>query len=227
MTTETPTPCRPPETAYALPSNLPPACSTVSATSTPGFLSLGCRSTGKPRPLSIDADAAVGEQHHVDGVAVAGQRLVDRVVDDLPDQVVQAALAGRTDVHTGPLADRLEALEHLDRLGTVFLLVLRCHPGHFLAPPGTRARRARVWRATRLSARAGTTIDLRIRPNAPVAADRPRIAIGCRPGARLVAQATLARVVAPHRVLVSRQSYCAEAIRTGTRHPCGRASRPP
>ena len=53
FTTETPTPCRPPETAYALPSNLPPACSTVSATSTPGFLSLGWRSTGKPRPLSV------------------------------------------------------------------------------------------------------------------------------------------------------------------------------
>jgi hypothetical protein len=39
FTTETPTPCRPPETAYALPSNLPPACRTVSATSTPGFFS--------------------------------------------------------------------------------------------------------------------------------------------------------------------------------------------
>src|SRR5215218_1988783 len=53
FTTDTPTPCRPPETAYALPSNLPPACRMVSATSTPGFLSLGCRSTGKPRPLSV------------------------------------------------------------------------------------------------------------------------------------------------------------------------------
>src|SRR3954451_11006059 len=53
FTTDTPTPCRPPETLYAVPSNLPPACSTVSATSTPGFFSLGCRSTGKPRPLSV------------------------------------------------------------------------------------------------------------------------------------------------------------------------------
>jgi hypothetical protein len=31
---------------------LPPACSTVSATSTAGFFSFGCRSTGMPRPLS-------------------------------------------------------------------------------------------------------------------------------------------------------------------------------
>jgi len=46
---------------------------------------------------------------------VAGQGLVDRVVDDLPDQVVQAALAGGPDVHARALADRLEPLEHLDR----------------------------------------------------------------------------------------------------------------
>ena len=50
-----------------------------------------------------------------DPVAVAGQRLVDGVVDDLADQVVQAALAGGADVHARALAHRLEALEHLDR----------------------------------------------------------------------------------------------------------------
>ena len=44
-------------------------------------------------------------------VAVAGQGLVDGVVDDLVDEVVQAARAGRADVHAGPLADRLQALE--------------------------------------------------------------------------------------------------------------------
>ena len=55
----------------------------------------------------------------VDGVAVAGQGLVDRVVHDLVDQVVQAALAGGADVHARALADRLEALEDLDRAGVV------------------------------------------------------------------------------------------------------------
>ena len=67
----------------------------------------------------LDPDAAVGQQGDHDPVAVAGQRLVDGVVDDLPDQVVQAALTGRADVHAGALADRLEALEHLDRGGVV------------------------------------------------------------------------------------------------------------
>ena len=52
-----------------------------------------------------------------------GHRLVDRVVDDLPDEVVQARRAGGTDVHARPFADRVEALEHLDVLGAVALTV--------------------------------------------------------------------------------------------------------
>ena len=55
-------------------------------------------------------------------VAVAGEGLVDRVVDDLVDEVVEAARAGGTDVHAGPLADRLEALKDLDILGVVMRL---------------------------------------------------------------------------------------------------------
>src|SRR6185437_6122097 len=66
-----------------------------------------------------DAHATIGQQRDLDGVAVAGQRLVHGVVDHLVDQVVQAALAGRPDVHTGPLADRLEAFEDADRTGVV------------------------------------------------------------------------------------------------------------
>jgi hypothetical protein len=51
---------------------------------------------------------------------VAGHRLVERVVDDLPDEVVEAADVGRADVHPGPSPDRLQALEDLDaRRGVV------------------------------------------------------------------------------------------------------------
>src|SRR5690606_13296233 len=57
---------------------------------------------------------AVGQDRHIDPRAVTGQRLVHRVVDDLPHQVVQAARTGRADVHAGTLADRLEALQDLD-----------------------------------------------------------------------------------------------------------------
>ncbi len=58
--------------------------------------------------------AAVGQQGDHDLVAVAGQRLVDRVVDDLGDEVVQSALPGRADVHARALADGLESLEDAD-----------------------------------------------------------------------------------------------------------------
>jgi hypothetical protein len=71
-----------------------------------------------------DPDAAVGEDRDVDRVAVAGEGLVDRVVDDLVDEVVEASGPGRADVHAGPLANRFEALEYLDLISAVFGLLL-------------------------------------------------------------------------------------------------------
>ena len=71
-----------------------------------------------------DGDAVVGVQADLDGVAVTRQRLVDGVVDDLVDEVVQAALAGGADVHAGTLANGLETLEHRDVRGLVRGLAL-------------------------------------------------------------------------------------------------------
>ena len=59
-----------------------------------------------------------------DLVAEAGHGLVDRVVDDLVHEVVQAAGAGGADVHPRALADGLEALEDLDVAGVVAGLML-------------------------------------------------------------------------------------------------------
>ena len=95
----------------------------------------------------LDPHAAVGEQGHHDPVAVAGQGLVDGVVDDLPDQVVQTALAGRADVHAGALADRLEALEDLDRGRVVLDAVGRL--GHQDCEGRTRSRTASESRRSR------------------------------------------------------------------------------
>ncbi len=76
-------------------------------------------------PLDARGDAAavvdhrnrvVGVDRDDDLVAVAGERFVDRVVDDLEHHVVQAgAVGGVADVHPRALANRLEALEDLDR----------------------------------------------------------------------------------------------------------------
>ncbi len=52
FTTEAPTPWRPPVATYDEPPNLPPACSLVKTTSTPGSPVLGSLSTGMPRPWS-------------------------------------------------------------------------------------------------------------------------------------------------------------------------------
>src|SRR5688500_13956553 len=54
LTTDTPTPCRPPETLYELLSNLPPACSSVITISAAERLrsSSSLTSVGMPRPLS-------------------------------------------------------------------------------------------------------------------------------------------------------------------------------
>jgi hypothetical protein len=64
-------------------------------------------------------DPAVAGQGDVDPRAVAGQGLVDGVVDDLVHEVVQAPQPGRPDVHPGSLADRLKPFEDGDRFGGV------------------------------------------------------------------------------------------------------------
>ena len=66
-----------------------------------------------------DGDRVVRVDRDLDGVAVAGERLVDGVVDDLVDEVVKAADTGRADVHAGALADRFEPLEDGDVLRPV------------------------------------------------------------------------------------------------------------
>ncbi len=76
--------------------------------------------------LDRDAPAVVGDGDRVvfvdrdlDVVAVAGERLVDRVVDDLVDEVVEPAHAHVADVHRGALADRFKPFEDLDVRGPV------------------------------------------------------------------------------------------------------------
>src|SRR5882672_4289587 len=61
-------------------------------------------------------------ERQVDLRAKAGQRLVDGVVHHFVNQVMQAARGRRPDVHAGPLAYRLEALEDLDRISAVIVL---------------------------------------------------------------------------------------------------------
>ncbi len=52
---------------------------------------------------------------------VAGHCLIDRVVDYLPDEVVEAADVRRPDVHARASPDRIQTLEHLNALGVVLV----------------------------------------------------------------------------------------------------------
>ena len=73
--------------------------------------SSGWMSTGMPRPLSATVTDSSAWMVTTTAVAVAGQRLVDGVVDDLEHHVVQTgAVIGVADVHAGALAHRIEAL---------------------------------------------------------------------------------------------------------------------
>ena len=79
--------------------------------------------------VDVDRDAAavvahrhraVGVEDDFDRAGVAGQRLVDGVVDDFVHHVVQAgAVVGVADIHAGPLAHGVEPLQHPDRFRAV------------------------------------------------------------------------------------------------------------
>ena len=79
-----------------------------------GVLARGVLPDGDAASIVGHHDGGVGEDADLDPRGVAGHGLVDRVVDDLPDEMVQAPDVGRADVHAGPPAHGLEALEHLD-----------------------------------------------------------------------------------------------------------------
>jgi hypothetical protein len=72
-----------------------------------------------------DRDRIVGVDRDVDLGAVAGQRFVDRVVQHLEHQVVQAGAVRRVaDVHARTLAHGFQAFEDLNRRGAVLFRLL-------------------------------------------------------------------------------------------------------
>ena len=74
--------------------------------------------------IVFDGDRrAVLVQRDADVRGVAVHRLVDRVVENFPDEMMQAGGADAADVHAGPFADRLEPFEN----GDVFCGVCRRH----------------------------------------------------------------------------------------------------
>ena len=69
-----------------------------------------------------DLNDVVFQDLDLDVVAVAGQCFIDGVVHDLVDQMMQAALAGGTDIHARALAHRLQTLQNLDLAGIILMV---------------------------------------------------------------------------------------------------------
>src|SRR5271170_5510482 len=67
----------------------------------------------------FDRDPIVAQNYNIDLGAESGERFVNRVVDDLGDEMMQAALGGVADVHPGAFANCFESLENLDGLGAI------------------------------------------------------------------------------------------------------------
>ena len=66
-------------------------------------------------PVVFNRDRIVRVNRHFDVFAIAGERLVDGIIDDLEDHVVQArTVGGVADIHARALANRLQPFEDLD-----------------------------------------------------------------------------------------------------------------
>ena len=60
-----------------------------------------------------------------DGGAVPGEGLIDRVIDNFLHHMVQSRTVVRiADVHAGALANRLQALQYLNRASVVLVSVV-------------------------------------------------------------------------------------------------------
>ena len=69
-----------------------------------------------------DTQATIGVEGNVNLTTVAGERFIDRIVDDFLGEMVWPGGVG---VHTRPLSDRFQPSEHLNGIGVIF--------GHALA----------------------------------------------------------------------------------------------
>ena len=75
---------------------------------------LRMNAAGDAAAVVLHADDIALFDGHFDVGAVAGERLVDRIVDDLVHQMVQTLRRGGADVHARALADGLKTLQHLN-----------------------------------------------------------------------------------------------------------------
>ena len=93
---------------------------------------------GNATTVVADGCGTVLAEGHQDPVAMARQGLVHRVVHHLIHKVVQSTRPRGADVHAWALADRLQALQHLNLLSAVGVLDLGSVAHAEITKPGNR-----------------------------------------------------------------------------------------
>ena len=96
-----------------------------------GHDNLGCRyaffgvhAGRNPSTIIFDRHRSVGVEFDQHQIAMPGERFVDCIVRNLENHVVQPrTVVGIADIHAGAFAHGIEALQHLDAVGTIFILV--------------------------------------------------------------------------------------------------------
>lgn len=79
---------------------------------------LGCGSTGMPRPLSVMVSEPSASR--LISMRVAWPATASSIaLSSTSEAMVQCAFVDAADVHAGPAANRLKALEHLDMAGVI------------------------------------------------------------------------------------------------------------
>ncbi len=91
----------------------------------PGIFSVGMDVHRDPAPVVHHLDRIVVVDGDFHAVGVAGQRFIDRVVDDLVDEVVKSALRRGANVHAGTFPNRLQPFQYLDLPGVVLRRIRR------------------------------------------------------------------------------------------------------
>ncbi len=84
-----------------------------------GAALLGVDGHGDATTVVLHPDTVVGQDVHIDRIAMPGKGLVDGVVHHLVHQMVQALHADVADVHGRAFPYRLKALQHLDAVRSV------------------------------------------------------------------------------------------------------------
>jgi hypothetical protein len=77
-----------------------------------------------PATVVANGDRAIDMDRDINPGAEAGEMFVDRVIEDFENAVMQPALVGVADVHSGSFSDSFEAFELVDLGGVVFLILL-------------------------------------------------------------------------------------------------------